>query len=557
VDWSEVIAGGVRWQVKAECREALFGADGLRLPAWLEHGQAWIVKHGPHRTVYRVSLPGLNFHLKHYRVADLRARVRQWFRPSKASTEFRRALAVESCQVPTVVPLAFGERRSGPTAGESFLITRSLDDAEPLSGFLTATLPRLEPGRQVRVRQALAVALGDLVARLHMAGIAHRDLHAANVLVRLDDGDRPSLFLIDLHDVGVGQPLRWPPSQANLVLLNRWFTLCASRTDRLRFWRAYCRARMEGPAHEQDERARAIEEATWLSNLRFWRRRDRRCLQTNRYFARVSGPGASGHVVRGLDGEALAALLEDPDAPFRAPDVRLLKDSASSTVAEFDFQVNGVTRRLVYKRFAVTARSDPWLALLRPTAALRSWVNGHGVRERLLPTPRPLAVLHRRRNTLPAEGYLLLEKVPDAHDLHGCLLKLQALDGTTARARLRDLIEQLAKVTRELHRRGFSHRDLKAANVLVNEQGPWLIDLVGVRLCRRLTRRRRVQNLARLHASFVASPFVTRTDKLRFLRAYLQWGLHGRHRWKRWWRAIEAATSAKVARNVRLCRPLA
>jgi hypothetical protein len=74
---------------------------------------------------------------------------------------------------------------------------------------------------------------------------------------------------------------------------------------------------------------------------------------------------------------------------------------------------------------------------------------------------------------------------------------------------------------------------------------------------RKLSRRRRVQNLARLHASFASHPALTRTDKLRFLRVYLQWGLFGREHWKSWWRMIELATAQKVARNARNGRPLA
>jgi hypothetical protein len=50
---------------------------------------------------------------------------------------------------------------------------------------------------------------------------------------------------------------------------------------------------------------------------------------------------------------------------------------------------------------------------------------------------------------------------------------------------------------------------------------------------------------------------VTRTDKLRFLRSYLQWGLHGKSGWKDWWRRIEEATRSKIARNARRHRPLA
>jgi hypothetical protein len=50
---------------------------------------------------------------------------------------------------------------------------------------------------------------------------------------------------------------------------------------------------------------------------------------------------------------------------------------------------------------------------------------------------------------------------------------------------------------------------------------------------------------------------LTRTDKLRFLRIYLGWGLTGKQGWKEWWRAIARETQAKVERNARRGRPLA
>src|SRR5262249_32028602 len=143
--------------------------------------------------------------------------------------------------------------------------------------------------------------------------------------------------------------------------------------------------------------ARDLEQRTWASNLRFWRHRDRRCLVTNRYYRHVRSPAATGYVVSDLDRDALAPLLADPDEPFRRPGVKLLKDSGGWTVAELALPVGGVPRRVVYKRFRVTDWKDPWKALLRRTAAVRSWIFGHGLRERCLPTARPLAVLHRRR----------------------------------------------------------------------------------------------------------------------------------------------------------------
>jgi tRNA A-37 threonylcarbamoyl transferase component Bud32 len=554
-----LVRGGVRWQIRPGL-EHLFGPDGPRLDDWLTAGQAQVVKHGPHRTVYHVVLPDLDFYLKHNRLADCRARLRELVRPSKARSEYDHARAVAARQVPTFEALALGEpyRATGPR--DSFLITRALPETRPLHAFLEATLPQWPMPRQARLRQQLAAALGRLLARMHDAGIAHHDLHPGNLLLRLDAEDGLELFLIDLHSVRIGSPLSWRARRANLILLNRWFSLRAERTDRLRFWRAYEDTASPPPGAIAD-----LERRTLASNLRMWRKLDRRCLSSNRHFRRVHGDTVAGHAVADLPADTLAPLLADPDTPFERPDALVLKKSPSSAVVEFNLPGPHGPRRVIYKRFAVTRWSDPWTALFRPAPALRSYILGHALLLRCLPTPRPLAVWHRYRRGLPYEGYLLTEKVADALDLRSFVDHLHTLPPAESRLHLRRLIDQTAHVLAKLHQRRLSHRDLKAANVLVSGVSTLssgghvslqLIDLVGVRRLRKLRRERRVQNLARLNVSFHHHPGLTRSDRLRFLRVYLRWGLRGRSGWKRWWRQIAEATANKVSRNLRKGRPL-
>lgn len=572
----ELEAGAFHWHILPELLHndlhgsaaQLFLTDGPPLDEWRSRGVASVVKDRPQRMVYRVVLPGLDFYLKQYRIADARAWLRELVRPSKARLEWERTLAVAERGVPTIKPLAFGETCEHDGSACSFLATRTLPDAVPLNTFLEMTLPNFDASRKTRIRQRLAVTLGELMAAMHDAGVTQHDLHPGNVLLRLDEADTPHLHLIDLYAVEVGDPLTWDASRANLVVFNRWFMLRSERADRLRFWHAYQRSRRhvggamwlsancERKPPEHAEAVRDIERRSLKSNVRFWRALDKRCLGTNRYFRQVRSGEIAGHVVADLPRDILQPFFDDPDEPFRRPDVQFLKQSPSSTVIALDLPGDDGPRRVIYKRFAVGHWTDPLVALVRRTPALRSYVLGHGLRLRCLPTPRPLGVWHRYKYGLPQEGYLLTELVPEAIELHEFVKQLLQVGSNVNRHRLRLLIDQLARLIGTLHHRHLSHRDLKASNVLVSNQQLTLIDLVGVVRHRKLRRSRRIQNLARLNVSSAACAGLTRTDKLRFLRVYLRWGLRGRHSWKHWWRAIAQATAAKIERNRRYGRPL-
>lgn len=593
--------GSVCWQVKADWwagaeanRSAqLFGPEGLRLEEWLLTGQARVVKKGLHRTVYHVVLPGLDIHLKHYPLTDTRSWLRQLIRPSKARSEYQLTLAVAERNVATLEPLAFGE--CGSTIQASYLITRTVPHVHSLDQFMEQTLLQLPLARQTQTRQVLAEELGIFVARMHHAGITHKDLHPGNLLVRLDEFDCPRLYLIDLHALHIGGALSWSASRDNLVLFNRWFILRAERSDRMRFFKSYVQARKSLTGSDRQGFSfvkrfrcppgaeRELEERTVVSNLDFWRHHDPRCVGANRYFRRLASGKVRGHAVADLDAGLVAELLADPDAPFRWAGVRFLKNSRSSTVIEIEAPSPEGPRRLIYKRFNMTRWTDPVTALFRWTGVVRSYRMGHALRWRGLPTPRPLLMLQRHIWGLPRQGYILTENLPEARHLFDFVHELSLRRDAERQRCLRAMITQLGRLISDLHQRRILHRDLKAANLLVSSQpwrvshpdrrdygsialpavsGPgtpqlWLIDLVGVTLAGKRDRRQCVKNLARLHASFWIHQGVTRTDKLRFLRIYLRWGLRGKMGWKRWWRAIEQATQIKVRRNLRRGRPLA
>jgi tRNA A-37 threonylcarbamoyl transferase component Bud32 len=533
-----------------ELRCTLLDRGELRLDEWRWTGQLTTIKDGPNRAIYRVQLSSLDLHIKQYRPRGFRSRIREMLRTNKAQQEFQRAAEIRSRGIATPEPLAWGLERTGFGQSAGWLITRTMPGTSLLELFSRHSRAGGNDGasRAYEFTQNLAA----FIARLHDAGVVQTDFHPGNILVDLDS-EPPRFALLDLHGVRVGEPCAWAERRENLIIFNRYFSLRASRSDRLRFWRAYVAAVCACEIPTPEQLSREIERLTLRSNRQFWTARDRRSLVSNRYFRRVSKDGLRGIVVSDLDTTTTHAILSNPDSALANSDL-LIKKGRSSTVADFSASVGGRSMPAILKRFNAIDARDPWLALIRRSPVMRSWVNGHGLRERCLPTARPLAVLHRYRNGLQCESYLLTEKIVNVVELRAWL------DSNPGRCTLADRIAALGRLIRQLHTRGLAHRDLKAANLLTSTSSDdhrfWFIDLVGVQRMSRIGARQRAQNLARLQVSFANHPAITRTDRVRFLRAYMAWGLRGKSGWKRWWRRIDAAALAKFERNRRSGRPI-
>ena len=137
--------------------------------------------------------------------------------------------------IPTLPVVAGGEEVKRFRAGRSYLLTREIDDAQPLDTFLRA---RPAGGHQL-VREIIGL-LARMARRFHVAGFHHQDFYLNHVFVRLDKDGRPGLFLLDLQRMC--RP--W-------ILRRRWIIkdlgqldysagrVSLSRTDRLRFIMTY------------------------------------------------------------------------------------------------------------------------------------------------------------------------------------------------------------------------------------------------------------------------------------------------------------------------------
>jgi tRNA A-37 threonylcarbamoyl transferase component Bud32 len=255
---------------------------------------------------------------------------------------------------------------------------------------------------------------------------------------------------------------------------------------------------------------RGLKEFDLDQLLRDFRRRDvERSLEENRDFAIVEAGGLVWHTRRELLRDEHRRVLTDPDAHLRhGPD--LLKDGRGTTVARTPGE--GVLKRFNLKRYRNLLTNQ-----IAGSRARLAFQQAYHLETMGIRTARALAFADRTRFGCIYRSYLLMELVP--HVQPGATA-FRAWEGRRPDLKRRVLVEAGRTIGR-LHDAGFSNRDLKASNLLVNDAGDlWVIDLDGVAHQPRVPEEQRLKNLRRMVRDLPRYGHLSRREALTFLRAY-------------------------------------
>lgn len=548
--------GTTLWNLYGDVRDLLFDQQGLRLSEWTLSGRATLVKSGSGRAIYHVRLPGLDLYVKHFRSMTPVGRLHQLVRRGRAEKEFHLAHLLQERGVDTITPIALGERRERGALIESYLLTEAIPGGLTLFELIERCVLQGRLAFPPTLRFRFALELARLAATIHDAGIEHRDLHERNIIVQ-PVGDDYRFYLLDLHELKVHRRLRWSRARRELSRMGRYFTLRTSAADRWRFFQHY--GKLRGiPRAKIRQLARDVETQTLESRADFWRRRDMRPAQKNPRIDLHKGAGARAWGLKELAGETVRSMMADPDAPFQDAVVKWWKIGRATRVSEVELPTIRRGDNLIYKQYYFKGWLESFAALFRDNQATRAWNNGAALLLRELPTPRPLLLIQKMRWGLPITSYLLTERISDPQTITRYLDRhLSQSVGAERKRILRGVLREAALLLRKLHDRRVTHRDLKASNVLASptedkaQPKLWLIDLDGVQTWQRVPERCRLQNLTRFNVSFHQNPWITRSDRLRFLKLYLARDFRDRARWKELWRQIYFRTQAKIERNTR------
>lgn len=340
--------------------------------------------------------------------------------------------------------------------------------ADDRGGAHLLILARIAPA--MTLREAWAGAAGDAekaevlraametFAGLHRAGLIQGDPHWNNFLL---SGGR--VYVLDGADIEAFTALQKARALDNLTdffaaqnLSVRAFVGCA--------YRHYARAmnRAEPSDGEIAELTACIVGKYELNARKYLAGKIfRNCTA----FGVESGWRSRLIFSRSYDTPSMRELLGDPETWVERKAERILKRGGSSTIAVV--RVGG--RPYAIKRYA----RNGWWPLLkswfRPSRAARSWANAHRLRLYDIDTAAPVALIER--GWLRRRDYLVTEYV------EGELLSVYLPSPERSGADKREVAERLLRMLAQLAEHRISHGDLKATNIVVAGQAPYLQDL--------------------------------------------------------------------------------
>jgi tRNA A-37 threonylcarbamoyl transferase component Bud32 len=549
-------------------------------PEKLHHAE--LVKENPLRRVWRVRIGEKEYYAKYYYRNGRRWKIKRFLRGPECVKEWRVARYAQSHGVACVKPAAYAVVKSSAGKMDCLLLTESIRRSFPLDDYWKSLLNLGRSESQHRISE-LEDSLAELLARAHQGGISHSDLHPGNLLVEPQQSGRPKVYLVDLQSIRIGRRVSDQEAIYNLAQLNQWFRLNATLTQRMRLLKRYMsyRRKMAGEAGAKWSTqtfkvwAKMMEEAAYEHAAKLMASRDRRTMRRSKYFEFLRLPHHwQGHFFlktkHPLDYSPASRMVfrtKDWRRAFRNPEAIIeqfaserlpIKKSTSTLVCRGELMVGEQPIKIVIKRQECRNWFSIFCNCFRKSRAIQAWQAAYAMIHRGMEVAKPLAVLEKRIGPVLLETILVTEDLSPVINLRAFMMNtLGEIPENKRREYKAVIIEQLAVLLRKMNFNGFTHRDMKGVNILLRNMTfeytgqpakdiqVVLIDLDGLKVSGRGNEQERFREIVRLSYCVDYSDYVTRTDRARFLKAYLTKFGSGRPNWKKLWRKIEEERNAK------------
>lgn len=236
------------------------------------------------------------------------------------------------------------------------------------------------------------------------------------------------------------------------------------------------------------------------------------------------------HFAPGWEARLRTAGLGTFEAAFLCEQGTVVRRSGSSEVRRVAVEVDGGRQVLFLKKSWVTRwaqlRSRVFRGMLFGASRVRrEFANLACLREWQLTEATPVAFGEERRAGWLWRSFLITTGIREPMPVDAFIRDaLPRLSGAAGRSGRGELLRQVARLTRSMHARQFTHGDLYWRNLVIADNDPARLSLIdmprGRRHLRELRVAARAADLAALDAP--APWFFRRSERLRFLLDYRQ-----------------------------------
>jgi tRNA A-37 threonylcarbamoyl transferase component Bud32 len=473
-------------------------ADPSSSPHWK------LIRQTKNRRVWRCSLgggEGKALYVKEFLPRGPKSYIRWLLRMDHARTELETSIRLKELGIHTYEVLALGLERAPWRPARSMLISEELEGAEPLVSLLGS-------GDQIgwRERTRLIGDLGSFAALCHQKGLDHGDFHGGNLLGRLMGGQW-AFYWVDLNRLRLRRRLSRRRIIRSLAMMLHALDGYLDREEQGILLESYLRICPVDVPRDQLEK----EKQRYM--LRWQKSKTKKCLGHGSSYRRKDNGRLRIYHKRRFPIDEFLNTLDEMEILLSSPDEmqgKVKKLTARTAVVVWPFHSGSGSWNLCIKYYRDRGLLDRMRYILRSSRAERAWVAGNALEVRGIKAPNVWACIVDKRSLISNRGFLVMEEVSEARPVPRYFLQrfhtdMSNKEEPSSRHKERFLIS-IAEFFLELHEKRVYHKDLKASNILVLEEGDdWrfsVVDFEDIRFNRRLTLRERARNIKQFLSSF-------------------------------------------------------
>ncbi|MCK5311250.1 MAG: hypothetical protein KAJ62_04030 [Desulfobacteraceae bacterium] len=160
-------------------------------------------------------------------------------------------------------------------------------------------------------------------------------------------------------------------------------------------------------------------------------------------------------------------FLDNPEIAFNVPTELLLKNGNSATIVKFKIDQTEV----VIKRYNMKTIAHALRRAFKRTRAEHSWKFAHLLQEKGIHTPFPVAMKEKRLGPFRNKAYFIYEYVKGSTAFDYFHNSEVGYDDKSI------IAEKIITMLDTLKSSMISHGDMKATNIIIHSNKPYLIDL--------------------------------------------------------------------------------